>query len=77
MLVDVERTLGQYGFSRDIKKSETECRECVYLEGLTTATKEKICKICDDFKMNGSEHVRKFENMKYTNKETIKVLLDL
>jgi hypothetical protein len=76
-LISRVEILGQYGFSIDQKKDKTVCRECVYLEGLDTDTKEKICKVCDDYKMSGKEHIRKFEDIKYTNKELFKIMFDL
>lgn len=67
---------GRYGFSRDEHKDETECRECVYLEGLRGETKVQICQICDDYRMCDKEHVRKYEDIKYSRKEVFKMLID-
>ena len=77
MIVFEDEPQGQYGFSSDMQKDETECRKCVYLEGLNTETKITVCKICDKFKMSGKEHMRKHEDIKYTRKEIVKILLDI
>ena len=77
MIISEEELQGQYGFSSDMHKDETECRRCIYLEGLNTETKIKVCKICDQFKMNGKEHMRKHQDIKYTRKEIVKLLLDI
>jgi hypothetical protein len=77
MIISEEELQGQYGFSSDMQKDETECRKCVYLEGLNIETKINVCKICDQFKMSGKEHMRKHEDIKYNRKEIVKLLLDI
>jgi hypothetical protein len=60
-----------------MRKDENVCRRCVYLEGLNTETKMKVCRICDQYKMSGKEHIRKHEDIKYSRTEVLKLLLDI